>query len=123
MVVRLLNRIKNGDGYFPAGAVLEIDDSEARRLLKLKAARSMEDEQEDEQEDFLEDGLEEEVEPMRSLNELPGVKKNIVEALTEAGIYSIQELAKKDVDEIVLIDGIGARTAERLIDAANELLE
>lgn len=121
MVVRLLNKIQNGDGEFPAGSVLEIDDSEAKRLLKLKAAKCMEDDLDDEEIESEDQTKKPEV--LIGLKEIPGIKDEVIEALTGEGIYSVQELAEKDPEDLVIIKGIGAKTAERLIDAANEILD
>lgn len=122
MVVRLLNKIQNGDGEFPAGSVLEIDDAEATRLVKLKAAISLEDDDDDEEFEVhqLEDSDEE---PITGLKEIPGIKEETIESLNDEGIYSVQDLAEKRVEDLILIKGIGVKTAERLIEAAEELLE
>lgn len=122
MVVRLLNKIVNGDGEFPSGSILEIDDTEAERLVKLKAAVEIEDVLTEEEEDE-EDGQVGTGEPLISLTRIPGIKDELIDSLNDADIYSVQGLAEKEIDELVMIKGIGAKTAERLLDAANELLE
>lgn len=117
MVVRLLSKIQNGDGEFPTGSVLELNDSEATRLVKLKVAVSLEEE-----EPQINGPEINEDRPVLGLKEIPKIKDDTVEALTDEGIFTVQDLIERSVEDLILIQGIGVKTAERLIDAARDLL-
>ncbi len=58
-----------------------------------------------------------------SLLTLPGIEKEIADGLYEAGCYSIEELCKATVDELLQIKGIDTEKAEKFIEAAKEMLE
>jgi N utilization substance protein A len=58
-----------------------------------------------------------------SLLALPGMEKEIADALYEAGCYSIEELRKATADELVQIKGIDTEKAEGFIEAAKEMLQ
>ena len=56
------------------------------------------------------------------VSELPGVGKKLKEKLTEAGIETIQDLAKSSIETLTEIEGIGQKKAESLIQAAKNYL-
>ena len=49
------------------------------------------------------------------LTSIAGVSKKIAENLTKAGIDTVDKLKEKSVEELVEIDGIGQKTAEKII--------
>lgn len=69
-------------------------------------------------------GKEKEKEPKAAvlpISELPGVGKKILEALSKAGIKEIDDLIKVKLEDLIKIKGIGKKTAEKMLSAANEL--
>jgi len=56
------------------------------------------------------------------VTELPGVGKKLREKLAAHGIETIQDLAKCGVDDLVEIEGVGAKRAASLIEKANDYL-
>ncbi|RPI27597.1 MAG: transcription termination/antitermination protein NusA [Acidobacteria bacterium] len=60
--------------------------------------------------------------PEDALDQLPGVGEKTIARLHEAGIYSIQTLASKTVEELIEIPGIGEKTAQKLADQAQAFL-
>jgi N utilization substance protein A len=56
------------------------------------------------------------------VSELPGVGKKLKEKLTKAGIETIQDLAKSDIENLTQIEGIGEKKAASLIEAAKNYL-
>ena len=57
------------------------------------------------------------------LSELPGVGKKMLEVLNGAGIKEIDDLAKTKLEELIKIEGVGKKTAEKMLAAAKELKE
>jgi len=55
-----------------------------------------------------------------SLADLKGVGEKTQSRLREAGIESIQELASKSVEDLAEIPRLGQKTAQQLIDQAEE---
>ncbi|GAB4322259.1 MAG: transcription termination factor NusA [Candidatus Zixiibacteriota bacterium] len=55
-----------------------------------------------------------------SLSELPGIGESTQEKLEGAGIVSIEELASKTEEELTEIEGLGPKTAAKLIESAQE---
>jgi N utilization substance protein A len=58
-----------------------------------------------------------------SLLSIPGVTQENVDDLYEAGFYSVEELSKASVDELVQIKGIDAENGAALIEAAQGVSE
>jgi N utilization substance protein A len=56
-----------------------------------------------------------------SISELPGVGKKILEALKEAGLNGIDDIAKSSIEDLTKIKGIGKKTAEKILNAVKEL--
>jgi N utilization substance protein A len=56
------------------------------------------------------------------VTELPGVGKKLKEKLTEAGVETIQDLAKSSLETLTQIEGIGQKKAASLIDSAKSYL-
>ena len=56
------------------------------------------------------------------MSELPGVGKKTLEILQNAGFNSIDDIAKSTIDKLIEIEGIGKKTAEKIFDAAKELM-
>ena len=56
------------------------------------------------------------------VSELSGVGKRLKEKLTEAGLETVQDLAKSSIETLTQIEGIGQKKAESLIQAAKNYL-
>ncbi len=58
-----------------------------------------------------------------SIDEVEGVSEKIKERLRAAGIDTVDAILKTDIGGLQEIDGIGEKTAEKIIEAANAKLE
>jgi N utilization substance protein A len=56
------------------------------------------------------------------VSELPGVGKKLKEVLGANGIETVQDLAKSSVEDLVEIEGVGAKRASSLIEKAKDYL-
>ena len=54
------------------------------------------------------------------LSELPGLSKGILEKLTENSIKTIEELADTPIDDLTKIEGLGPKSAEKIIASVKE---
>jgi N utilization substance protein A len=59
---------------------------------------------------------------MIPLTELDGVEDKIEEALNKAGIHSIKDLSKMKLEELAKIEGIGEKTAERILGSVRKAM-
>ncbi|MCJ7772527.1 MAG: transcription termination factor NusA, partial [Desulfobacterales bacterium] len=57
-----------------------------------------------------------------SLLSLPGVGKSMADALSEKGLFSVEELSTASVEDLIQVKGIGEGTAEKLIEAAIDII-
>jgi transcription termination/antitermination protein NusA len=57
-----------------------------------------------------------------SISDLPGVGKKSADALASAGYKTIDDIAKSTVEELTEVQGIGKKTAEKIIVSAKELI-
>ena len=57
------------------------------------------------------------------ITELPGVGKKLAQEFLKAGVDSVQELVKWDQDQLQQIPGVGPATADKLLQAANEIID
>ena len=82
-------------------------------------------EAEKEPEDEVESGEAEDVKPAPEIavNKLEGVGSKTAELLTDAGLDTANKIIESNVEEIVKIQGIGTRKAERIIEAARTAIE
>lgn len=63
-----------------------------------------------------------EAEEMVPVGHLEGIGAKTEERLVEAGINTLQKLAKSSLEQLIKIDGIGQKTAETLLEKANVFL-
>ena len=56
------------------------------------------------------------------LRELPGVGETMEARLTEAGITTVQQAAALTLEQLTAIKGIGEKTAQKILEAAQQLL-
>lgn len=64
-----------------------------------------------------------EAEMMVPIGKLSGVGDVLEERLVDADINTVQDLAESPIDEIIKIEGIGEKTADRLISRAKEYMQ
>lgn len=57
------------------------------------------------------------------LEELQDIDARTIGLLEAAGIYSVEDLVEKSYDELVKIDGIGEKTARRILDVIAEAVD
>ncbi len=60
---------------------------------------------------------------IKKLAEMQGVGPSIVKKFKKAGIKTLEELYKMDVDDLSAINGIGGKTAETIVKNLKKLLE
>ena len=63
-----------------------------------------------------------EAEMMVPIGKLPGVGDVLEERLVEADINTVQDLVKRSIEDLIKIEGIGEKTAERLVESARAYL-
>ena len=58
-----------------------------------------------------------------SLEELPDLEPRIIKILEKAGIFSVEELVEKSFDDLMKIDGIGEKTAQRILEILADVVD
>ncbi len=58
-----------------------------------------------------------------SLEELPGIDARTRNLLEASGIFSVEDLVEKSFDELMQIDGIGEKTAQKIMDIIAETVD
>ena len=61
--------------------------------------------------------------PKTSLSEIPGIGDKIKEKLENAGFESAEDLSRAKVEDLAAINGIGEKTAGKVIEAAKEIVK
>ena len=54
------------------------------------------------------------------ISDLDGVGKKVEKVLTEAGYDTVEKISKLEADELIKLEGIGKKTAEKIIKSAKE---
>jgi N utilization substance protein A len=57
------------------------------------------------------------------LEELPGLDARIITLLEAGGIFSVEDLVEKSVEDLMNIDGIGEKTAQKIINIIQEYVD
>ncbi|NMB65371.1 MAG: transcription termination/antitermination protein NusA [Spirochaetes bacterium] len=57
------------------------------------------------------------------LEELPGLDARTITLLEAGGIFSVEDLVEKSVEDLMNIDGIGEKTAQKIINIIQEYVE
>jgi N utilization substance protein A len=57
-----------------------------------------------------------------SVTDIPGVTAKTAEKLKEAGLDDLDRLSKSSLSELTAVEGIGEKTAQKIIDGAKELV-
>lgn len=96
--------------------IISIEAVNHRLGLSLKAITEPESEEEKEEKKEKKEKKESK-EIDSELDKIDGVTAKIAENLANAGIKTVEELKKKNKEELMNIDGIGEKTAEKIIDA------
>lgn len=55
----------------------------------------------------------------RGVDEIEGITERLASVLTTAGYSSVQELAAAEIESLEEIDGVGTKTAEKILERAN----
>jgi len=58
-----------------------------------------------------------------SLEELPGIDTRTRTLLESGGVFSIEDLVEKSFEELIKIDGIGEKTAQKILDIIAETVD
>ncbi len=58
-----------------------------------------------------------------SLDELPGLEPRIIRLLEAGGIFSVEDLVEKSFEELTAIDGIGDKTARKILEIIEESVD
>ena len=57
------------------------------------------------------------------LEELPGLDPRTIKLLEAGGIFSVEDLVEKSYEELIEIDGIGEKTAQKIMDIVAESVD
>ena len=57
------------------------------------------------------------------LEELPGIDARTRALLENGGIFSVEDLVEKSLDDLMGIDGIGGKTAQKILDIVAEVVD
>jgi N utilization substance protein A len=57
------------------------------------------------------------------LSELPGLEPRIIKLLENGGVFSVEDLVEKSVEELMAIDGIGEKTAKKILEIIEESVD
>jgi transcription termination/antitermination protein NusA len=57
------------------------------------------------------------------LEELPGLDPRTIKLLEAGGIFSVEDLVEKSFEELIEIDGIGEKTAQKILDIVSESVD
>ncbi len=57
------------------------------------------------------------------LSELPGLEPRIIKLLENGGVFSVEDLVEKSLEELMAIDGIGEKTAKKILEIIKESVD
>ncbi|HOP63710.1 MAG TPA: transcription termination factor NusA [Spirochaetota bacterium] len=57
------------------------------------------------------------------LEELPDLEPRVIKILEKSGIFSVEELVEKSFDDLMKIDGIGEKTAQRILEILADVVD
>ena len=57
------------------------------------------------------------------LSELPGLEPRIIKLLENGGVFSVEDLVEKSLEDLLTIDGIGEKTAKKIIEIIEESVD
>ena len=109
MEIKTLVDIKTSKGWREAGSILEMNDNDAKRLVDLNAATK-----------YVEDPA---TEIVGGISELDGVEDNFLEELLATEFNTVETLANATVEDLTPVNGIGKKTAEKIIESAKKSID
>ena len=57
------------------------------------------------------------------LSELPGLEPRTIKLLENGGVFSVEDLVEKSLEDLLAIDGIGEKTAKKIIEIIEESVD
>ena len=57
------------------------------------------------------------------LSELPGLEPRTIKLLENGGVFSVEDLVEKSLEDLMAIDGIGEKTAKKIIEIIEESVD
>ena len=57
------------------------------------------------------------------LSELPGLEPRTIKLLENGGVFSVEDLVEKSLEELMAIDGIGEKTAKKILEIIEESVD
>ncbi|OHD66008.1 MAG: transcription termination factor NusA [Spirochaetes bacterium RBG_13_51_14] len=57
------------------------------------------------------------------LSELPGLEPRIIKLLENGGVFSVEDLVEKSLEDLLAIDGIGEKTAKKILEIIEESVD
>jgi hypothetical protein len=121
MLIKLKVSAKVSDGAWESpGAIIELDDLEAKRLFKIGAAERPN--QIELGSDSTTYSAEEMDDIISALTDIDGISEKLVGDLIEVGLVTINDIAECSLEELVVIKGVGASTALKMIESAKSIM-
>jgi len=119
MVLQLLKTVHDDTGIHTPGTIMEFSETEAKYLLKNKAAVVIESPTQGETDEKVStQGETEEVtieQVLEELTQLSSINTKIAETLVENEVYSIKDLSKLSRDKLISFPHIGEATADKIL--------
>ncbi len=60
---------------------------------------------------------------IKKITEIQGIGPSVVKKFEKAGVTSVEELFEMDVDDLAAVNGVGGKTAEKIVKNLKKLLE
>lgn len=135
MRIRILKSVKDGSGWIQPGTIRDFVDSEARRLIRLRAAELLSDTPlpsdvtepdvpDESDESGIEEYTDEELDALaEALCEIDGVDNDIAYRLIEAGYVDTASVADANPADLIKVKGIGNKSVVKIQESAEDLAD
>jgi transcription termination/antitermination protein NusA len=57
------------------------------------------------------------------LSELPGLDQRTIKLLEDGGVFSVEDLVEKNLEELIEIEGIGEKTAQKIMEIIEDSVD
>lgn len=121
VTLKLLRPVKDADGWNPEGTIRDYDSETALFLTMRGYAAVVEESAELPPDDN--DGNGEGAPASFLVTDIDGVTESIADQLIALGIDSVELVAAMTIVDLVALDGVGDKTAQRISTSAQEMVE